>query len=190
MSLEKMHSSVKEQFCEYVYEKYIVVAADVLKRYEEYACTINAKMPVSCYTNFRDALFHFRKMVSVVEQSEIERQAFAVKEHLSRAMTDGGNSILYHLSRVAETILQDDSIPGEVNNQIRVKLHSLKTAILRKRFSGMMISDDEFLSISHEEIQDMIDNFYSVVEESCASSFARYSIGLCDDLEKESEKIM
>ncbi len=182
MSLEKMHPALKEQFCEQLYERHIVGSSEKLMKYEEYAHAIKARMPVSCYTNFRDALFHFRKVVSSMEESEIERQAFAVKEHLSRALTDAGSSILYHLSDVAEVLLGDEEITADVQEQIRKCLHNLKSANLRKRFGGMMISNDDMSRISHEEIQGLIDDFYKLLDEKCADKFARYSNGFSNNI--------
>lgn len=186
MSLEKMHPALKDQFCEQLYEKYIVGSSEKLMKYEEYAYTIHARMPVSCYTNFRDALFHFRKVVSSMEESEIEQQAFAVKEHLSRALTDAGSSILYHLSDVAEALLKDeDIVDEECKQQIRKCLHNLKNANLRKRFSGMMISNDDMSSVSHEEIQNLVDNFYELLDDKCPEKFAQYSNGLSSNIMDE-----
>ena len=99
-----MHIALKGQFCEQLYENHIKVSAERLQSYEEYASAICVKIPISCYTNFRDALFHFRKVVSSMEENEIERQAFAVKEHLSRALTDAASSILYYLSFALQII--------------------------------------------------------------------------------------
>lgn len=188
MSLERMHPALKEQFCVQLYENYIVESSLKLLIYEEYAYTIHAKMPVSCYTNFRDALFHFRKVVSLMEENEIERQAFAVKEHLSRALTDAGSSILYHLSSVAEALLEDKEIDSNIIDQIRKCLHNLKNANLRKRFSGMMISSDETTNISHDEIIELIDGFYQLVNATCANEFAKYSNELCLSVQDEQDK--
>lgn len=170
-----MHPALKEQFCEQLYETYIIGASDCLLKYEEYATTIHAKMPISCYTNFRDAIFHFRKVVFVVEENEIERQAFAVKEHLSRSLTDAANAILHHLSSVAEELLKDVEISGELKHGIRKSLHLLKKAVLQKRFRGMMISNDDISNISHEEIQSLIDEFYDFLNMECYEKFAKYS---------------
>lgn len=175
-----MHPAKQEQFCEKLYKEYILITSEELMQYEEYAKTINVKMPVSCYTNFRDALFHFRRCVSSVEEREIERQAFAVKEHLSRSLTDAGNSLLYHLSGVAEGLLKDKEISTELNGSIRKSLHELKKATIRKRFSGMMISNDNLSKISHEEIQSLIDDFYKLLNNECPQKFAEYSMMFCE----------
>ena len=87
MALEKMHPFRKEQLCEQIYEDYIVESADILQLYERYSDTIQGDLPDSCYTNFRDALFHFRKLVYLSEEQELLCQEFAIKEHLSRALT-------------------------------------------------------------------------------------------------------
>lgn len=181
MSLTKIHPTLKDRFCEQLYDEYIVKASEKLLKYEEYAETINAKMPASCYTNFRDALFHFRKVVMSIEEKEIERQAFAVKEHLSRSLTDAGNSILHHLSQVAEELLKDNGISVDLKKSIRKSLHEIKKATIRKRFGGMMISNDNLSKISHEEIQLLIDAFYKLIDCKCPDKFAEYSHMLCQN---------
>ena len=181
MSLNKMHPTLKDRFSEQLYDEYIVKASEKLLKYEEYAEAINAKMPASCYTNFRDALFHFRKVVLSIEEREIERQAFAVKEHLSRSLTDAGNSILYHLSQVAEELLKENGIPADLKKSIRKLLHEIKKATIRKRFNGMMISNDNLSKISHEEIQSLIDAFYKLMDSECPEKFAEYSHMLCQN---------
>lgn len=175
-----MHPTKQEQFCEQLYEEYIVVTSEKLLKYEEYAKAIHAKMPVSCYTNFRDALFHFRRVVSSVEEREIERQAFAVKEHLSRSLTDAGNSLLYYLSCVAEELLKDKEFSAELKKSVRRSLHEIKQATIRKRFSGMMISNDNLSKISHDEVQLLIDAFYKLLNDECPDKFAEYSNAFCE----------
>ena len=176
-----MHPALKEQFCEQLYGEYIVRSSEELLKYEEYAEAIHAKMPASCYTNFRDALFHFRKVVLSVEEKEIERQAFAVNEHLTRSLTDAGNSLLNHLSQVAEELLKDDELTVGLKKTIRKSLHEIKTASIRKRFSGMMISDDDFSKVSHGQIQSLIDTFYELINSECPDKFARYSYLFCEN---------
>ena len=185
MRLKKIHPTIKEQFCEQLYEEYIVKASEKLLKYEEYAETIHAKMPASCYTNFRDALFHFRRVVLSVEEKEIGRHAFAVEEHLSRSLTDAGNSLLIHLSRVAEELLKDDDFTADLKKSIRESLHEIKKTNIRKRFSGMMISDDNLSRVSHEEMQSLIDCFYDLLNRECPDKFAEYSIMLCKGYEEK-----
>lgn len=175
MSLEKMHPTLREQIFEQLYNDSIVDSSDKLLLYEEYVTAINAEIPVSCYTNFRDALFHFRKAVSSVEETEIERQSFAVKEHLSRSLTDASSSILHHLSCVAEELLLDNELSHEVELGIRESLHNMKKANIRKRFAGMMISNDNVENIGHDEIIKIIDNFYNLLNKECPEKFAEFA---------------
>ncbi len=175
MSLEKMHPVLREQFFEQLYAESIVDSSEKMLAYKDYAMAINAEIPVSCYTNFRDALFHFRKVVSSVEETEIERQSFAVKEHLSRALTDASSSILHHLACVSESLLEDVNLSKEIKEEIRKYLHSMKNANLRKRLSGMMISNDNVINISHDEIIKMIDDFYNLLNDECPEKFAEYA---------------
>ena len=84
----KMQITDKESLCQNIYTDEIVRTADYLKEFELYAQIGKKIIPVTCYTNFRDALFHFRKIVNCAEEHEIMQQAFAVKEHLHRARTD------------------------------------------------------------------------------------------------------
>ena len=181
MILEKMHPTLREQFFEQLYVENIVDSSEKLLLYEDYAIAINAEIPVSCYTNFRDALFHFRKVVSSVEETEIERQSFAVKEHLSRSLTDASSSILHHLSCVAEGLLLDNELSSEVKLEIRESLHNMKKANLRKRFAGMMISNDNTANIGHDEIIEIVDGLYKLLNEECPEKFAELAHTPNDD---------
>lgn len=92
----KMQITDKENLCQNIYTDEIIGCADYLKEFELYAKIGKKEIPVTCYTNFRDALFHFRKMVNCAEEHEIMQQAFAVKEHLNRAKTDAMTSVLFY----------------------------------------------------------------------------------------------
>ena len=102
MTLERIHPVEKTHIFEGIYENYIVKSSEILLQYELYANTANIYLPCGCYTNFRDALFHFRKLASSYEEKEIECQAFAIKEHLSRALTDAASSVMDNISFIAE----------------------------------------------------------------------------------------
>lgn len=169
-----MPKEEKKIFCQNIYKKEIVDSAEILCEYEKYANTVKVLLPIGCYTNFRDALFHFRKLVVSVEEGEIECQAFAIKEHLARALTDAATSILDHSSYVAERLLSDEKIEGEIKSNIRMILHKMKKANLRKRFSGMMLANDK-IRISHNEMLGLIDEFYGYVGSNCKYEYAKYS---------------
>lgn len=174
MALEKIHPVDKEHYCETVYSEYLVHSAELLNEYEERAGIVEVILPCGCYTNFRDALFHFRKLISSSEEKEIECQAFAMKEHLSRALTDAASSVLDHASFAAEKLVGDDRIDSDLVCRLRSKLHEMKQVVLRKRFEGMMFSSKE-TKITHEEILKLIDSFYDLVGDNCKDEFGEYS---------------
>ena len=182
MTLEKIHSAEKEQICEQIYKNYIVKSSEILLQYEDFANTANKHLPCGCYTNFRDALFHFRKLVSSSEEREIECQAFAIKEHLSRTLTDAASSIIDIIAFIAERLLKDSNIDIEHKRKVRKMLHQMKQAGLRKRFSGMMLSNDG-IKIEHDEILELIDNFFDFSNNNCREEFARYSFEYVQELE-------
>ena len=106
--MQSMHPAEKDQFCEYIYEDFIVKTALVLCQYEKYAKVVNLYIPISCYTNFRDSLFHFRKMVSSIEEREIEEQSFAIKEHFQFVFSPNVfdfSSRIYRYSKYSSIIL-------------------------------------------------------------------------------------
>lgn len=174
MTLEKIHPVEKTHICEGIYDNYIVKSSEILFRYELYANTANIYLPCGCYTNFRDALFHFRKLAYSYEEKEIECQAFAIKEHLSRALTDAASSVMDNISFIAEKLLEDKSISDSQKQKTREMLHKMKQANLRKRFSGMMLSNDG-IKIGHEDMLGLIDSFFDFANNNCKEEFAKYS---------------
>lgn len=174
MALEKMHPVKKEQLCELIYEDYIVKSADILREYEKYSGILNGNLPESCYTNFRDALFHFRKLVYSLEEQEILCQEFAIKEHLARVLTDAASAVIDVIAWVAESMLRDPRIRNEWKAQIRLFLHKIKNLFLRKRLAGMMVSGDE-IKVEHEEIIKSCDEFLKFANANCEDIFSEYS---------------
>lgn len=174
MALEKVQPVKKDQLCEQIYNDYIVNSANILKLYEEYSNTLEGNLPDSCYTNFRDALFHFRKLASSSEKYEFHCQEFAIKEHLSRSLTDAASSVIDVITWVAENMLRDGNVLDKWKPQIRLMLHKLKNIFLRKRLVGMMISGDE-IKVEHKEIINSLDEFLSFANNNCKEFFALYS---------------
>ena len=174
----KIQISDKESLCQNVYTDQIVKSANYLKEYENYAKVGKKQIPVTCYTNFRDALFHFRKMAGCLEEHEILQQAFAVKEHLNRAKTDAMTSVLFYFSYVASCFLKDETILEDVKRKIRISLHQMKNVILTSRIDGMMMSEVSVKKVSEEEIADILKTFFDLVQESCFEQFNAVNDGL------------
>lgn len=166
-----MQITDKENLCQNIYTDEIIKSANYLLEYEKYAKIGKKEIPVTCYTNFRDALFHFRKMVSCLEEHEIMQQAFATKEHLSRARTDARTSVLFYFSFVASCLLDDVSIEDKVKEQLRKSMHKMKNVVMTSRIAGMMMSEVSVQKISEEEVEKIFENFFDLVQNSCFEQF-------------------
>lgn len=174
MSYEAVHPMTKKQLCENIYNKHILGAYNILLKYEEYGSVFNIMLPDSCYTNFRDALFHFRKILYSLEEKEMECQAFAVKEHTSRIITDASISYMNLLFDLSRELINDDTIEDSVRMEIRKLMHKLKRFNLFKRLNGMMISDENSFYVSADEILEQIDKFYEYLNSNCKEQFIKH----------------
>lgn len=167
----KMQMSDKENLCQNIYTDEIIRSADYLKEYELYAKVGKKEIPVTCYTNFRDALFHFRKMARCSEEHEIMQQAFAVKEHLHRARTDAKTSVLFYFSRVANSLMEENEVDSATKIQLRISLHKMKNVIMISRIDGMMLSDIAINKASDDDVTAIMEEFFDLVQDRCLTLF-------------------
>lgn len=163
----KMQMTDKESLCQNIYTNEIIRSAEYLKEYELYAKVGKKEIPVTCYTNFRDALFHFRKMANCSEEHEIMQQAFAVQEHLHRARTDAKTSVLFYFARVANILMDEDGVENSTKIQLRKSLHKMKNVVMMSRIDGMMLSDTAIGKFSDEDIATILDEFFELVQDRC-----------------------
>lgn len=176
----------KEILCQNTYTKEILRSADYLQEYEKYALIGAWDIPPSCYTNFRDALFHFRKMYSSSEEHEIMQQVFAVKEHLGRARTDARIVILLMYAKVAELLLKREDIGKELKVKIRILLHKMKNVSMTNRIQGMMMADVIINHYSDDEISEIVQEFLDLIQSECIEPFEE----IRNELRQEGEKII
>ncbi len=174
MPYEVVHPMTKKLLCESIYNKYIIDSYELLSKFEEYGRVFNIALPDSCYTNFRDALFHFRKVLYSSEEIEMECQAFAVKEHTSRTITDACISYMNLLFDLSRELINDYTIEMSVRKEIRQILHKLKKFNLFKRLNGMMISEDSAFFVEADDILKQIDAFYEYVTTNCEKQFIEH----------------
>ncbi|MBD5503165.1 MAG: hypothetical protein HDR09_05260 [Lachnospiraceae bacterium] len=177
----KMQMTDKESLCQNIYTNEIIRSADYLKEFEAYAKIGKKGIPVTCYTNFRDALFHFRKMASCAEEHEIMQQAFAVKEHLHRARTDAKTSVLFYFSSVADCLMNETTVRSDTKIRLRVSLHKMKNVIMMSRIEGMMMSDVAICKNNEEDIALILEEFFDLVQESCFTQFSIINDRLGDE---------
>ncbi len=154
-----MHEMDKKQYCRNIYEMHITKTAEIIEECQTLAMVYKKLLPISCYTNFRDALFHFRKLYCSVEEADIFNQGFAVKEHLNRSVSDA-LGIIYRLFSWFTVLLIEH---GELNDSderfAREWMHKLRTEGLYKRLNGMMIFDRNSLRLSDEDAISMLMEF-------------------------------
>ena len=134
-----MDVTEKQQYCQNVYDNNIIRVMSFLDDMKTIADSYNHMLPVTCFTNFRDALFHFRKIYYASNKNEIMEQGFALKEHLNRSRTDAIVSLLNFFSYGIRMLLNDDTICGMYGKKLRVFLHKMQNINLFKRINGMMI---------------------------------------------------
>lgn len=166
----KMQMADKETLCQNIYQQ-IIEGQIYLKNYEQYAQIGDRAIPTACYTNFRDALFHFRKMVRCSEEHEIMQQAFAVKEHLGRAQTDAKTSVLFYFARVANYLLSKESVEDEIKMEIRLLLHKMKEVVLICRIDGMMMSNVSITNANETEVDNIMRDFLDLMQDKCCEEF-------------------
>lgn len=170
---QKMQIADKENLCQNLYEQYVVNCMELLKDYEKYISIAKKEIPVACYTNFRDALFHFRKLVNSSEEHEILQQAFAIKEHLNRAKVDARTSVFLYYSYVASELIKDETVLEEVKRKLRIILHKMKRTVLMHRINGMMMSDSDVLKVDEKTVDDILQDYFDLVQAECFEQFIR-----------------
>lgn len=74
---------------------------------------IRAKVPTSSYANFRDALFHFYKMKSLVDEIQMIKEIYAMEEHLNRSLKDTIIALFQNLSVRIEFLMQIKPIDNQ-----------------------------------------------------------------------------
>lgn len=166
MKHDIINECAKEEYCEYIYDELILNAKQTIIQCQSYMSIFRIKLPISCYTNFRDALFHFYKMHLCVTEFDVYTQSFAVKEHLSRAETDAINNMIVFFSKGIEVLLKEST--AEIEKQLRHYLHCLKKLQLNRRMNGMMIFDKNksLLNANTESALKKIDEFLAFIEDN------------------------
>lgn len=103
----------------------------------------------SCYTNFKDALFHFYRLSMTEDEQDIYDQYYALSEHIARLKADYFSNVLYSVSYCLEGIvLNIDN--DEKRNSVRLVLHKVKDILYFIRYNGMLIA-------SHQDRIDELD---------------------------------
>lgn len=95
--------------------------------------------PECCYTNFKDAVFHFYKMSCEQYSSDIIIQFNAMSEHISRARSDYYSSTLQIMALSFVGVIKGN--PNSENvERIKEILFEIRKVLFSNRYSGMSIS--------------------------------------------------
>lgn len=174
-SLRMVSDCEKDNICESVYVDCIYKTYDFLLSCESFAGLLGNSIPDTCYTNFRDSLFHFWKMNHSFEIREIEKQAFAVREHSNRAKTDATISLfqesLFILGNILDQILPSNDFDSEKKQKLIMIHDKISNAEMHLRLSGMMLGDEGFFRMSDDQILDLFEELLNVFEGDLTKEF-------------------
>ncbi|MBQ8299863.1 MAG: hypothetical protein IJX99_08465 [Clostridia bacterium] len=108
------------------------------------------KIPPPFATNFRDSLFHYKKLYESDTVEEALQQTEAIDEHLSRAIKDSLMQLVQILLNSISKIYEDPSVSDTLKLDIQKQIHNLKQAILRLRINSM-----DIVRISEDSVEIM-----------------------------------
>lgn len=188
-ALSKMGAAEKDQYCENVYEKYILQTSEFLESCDEIADVLRAYIPGGCYTNFRDMLFHFRCLANANEEGIVLSQVASITEHANRAMRDAEVALCVRCITVFEMIILRYHLSTEAVDAIRQQVDLLQDCALRLRLGSMMLEGMEILCPSNEEFLDMMEAYFVCAEHYVTKEFKEV-IAYARELQEEFSAII
>lgn len=171
ISFEKIGKVQKDVICESTYNRFISAGADFLLQCEYYARIMRNYLPSGCYTNFRDALFHFYKMVKSSEEMEINRQMFAIGEHIGRAKTDAMVSLSDELQKILCYMIKRYDLSISVQGMFKEEMGVLCDYQNKLRLNGMMIRDLDVLSLDEDEFFETFERIFQYIMDNVSEQY-------------------
>ncbi len=171
VALIKTDSEDKKHICERVYEDYLLTTSDFIISCDEISEILRAYIPSGCYTNFRDALFHFRCLVYSNNESEIVSQVASIKEHTNRAMRDAEVAICQRYMGILKIIRNGGDMQADIKEKLDSMINSLQECILNLRLGGMMLKGMDSLGPSPDDFLIMINDFCEFLNSKLAKQF-------------------
>ena len=160
----KSNAVDKDTHCENIYNRFIAETCDFIQRCEEIGKVLCIKLPTGCYTNFRDALFHFRRLVKSSEENESARQSFAIEEHANRARTDAIVCILEYCTFVLDILSHAEfELNEETLKRLVVVKKDIGNSAMFLRLSGIMLDQTSILRISDSKFEQLLDVFFDFI---------------------------
>ncbi len=90
-------------------------------------------------TNFRDALFHYKKLYESDTVEDAISQAEAIDEHLSRAIKDSLMQLVQVLLYSSTFLYEENDTEDSDKAELQELIHSFKQSILKLRIDAMDI---------------------------------------------------
>ncbi len=118
----------------------------------------------SCYTNFKDALFHFYKLYMTEDEQDIYDQYYALSEHIARLKADYFSNVLYSVSYCLEGIVINID-NKEKRSAVRSVLHSVKDILYFIRYNGMLIASHQD-RIDEQDFSDCLSEVIRVISDN------------------------
>lgn len=126
----------------------------------------------SPYLNFRDALFHYRKMYEAARDEDntiVLQQMACIDEHLNRGIRDFAiNLCSNYYVPILHTLMSDKAqcITDEVFQRLRQIYHSLKSIVTEIRLGGQQLKRFDNVDIDWLiRIIGIIQNFNNLLDE-------------------------
>lgn len=164
MAFSKCNAVEKDALCTNIYNQFIAETSDFISSCEDIAKPLNAHLPSGCYTNFRDALFHFRRMFRSTEENEIWHQAFAIEEHANRAKTDAIVCLLEYCTFLLQILSHEDfNLSYAALERLTIIKKDIDNCVLLLRLNGIMLNQSGLLRISDSEFEELIDRFLDFI---------------------------
>lgn len=187
--LNKISAAEKEQYCQNIYQKYIFETSEFLVDCEDCSKILQMRIPSVCYTNFRDALFHFRRMVKSEEENTILSQANSVMEHANRAITDAKVAICMRCATLLRMMLSKNRFDENIIDALREQIDILQDWSLKLRTGGMMLVNISFFETSNEQFLEMMKQCYLCISKYAEKEFQDI-ISYLENLKKRFGKIL
>lgn len=162
--LQRINDGDKADLCKNVYGD-IVQTSNTFLQCDEIGKTIRVHIPPQCYTNFRDALFHFRRLCKCNEWNECLRQATSIREHLNRAKTDalvGGLTYALELSSIILG-LYEESLEDSISTRLRHFRDQMDDMIVNLRINGIMLDNAKFYGSTENDYVELMMEYCSLI---------------------------
>lgn len=176
-SFIKSNAVAKDTHCANIYNRFIANTCDFIQHCEEIGEVLSIKLPTGCYTNFRDALFHFRRLVKSSEENESARHSFAIEEHANRARTDAIVCILDCCTFVLDILSHEEfELSEDTLKQLAIVKKDVCNSVMYLRLSGIMLDQTNILRISDGEFEQLLVVFFNFINEYIGDEMFRKAL--------------